>query len=413
MAFIGLLAYLFFFFIRLQDWWGPLNTVPVDYIVISVIGISFILSFPRFINILRLPQNSFLLLFAGVVVLSNITNDNTSVAFEYGLKYLKFTIIFFAIVFSIDSFTKLKWIVPYVIALIIFIAYQGIIQAKTGTNWAGQSLYWAGRIRWVGLFDGANSTALAFMLATPFILEYLFVPWSKIYKIFSITAAYFVTIGFYLTNSRGGFISFLTIVFSFIYSRVKNKRGLILGFILIFALFTVAAPSRMSDIDDSEKSTRGRIKVWGEALEMVRYHNPLFGIGKGQFTKYTTIVAHNAFLQQLGETGLIGVFFLLGSVYTTILGLKKVFKKEGIDILKLSLYRGYFFAFIGLLVGVMFISADDELFYIWMGFCTSIMLIEGIEIRITLRDLINIGIIEISGVIGAYTVVNLFKFIYF
>ncbi|RJQ17689.1 MAG: hypothetical protein C4560_08220 [Nitrospiraceae bacterium] len=412
MAFACIFIYMFFFFIRPQDWWGPLLGVPVDNIIIPFIIISNLFLFPKFIKLLKMPQSKFILLFVGAVFLSNFVNGNTDAAFEYGIKYLKFTIIFFAIALSISSVPKLKWFVPYLLLLITFIAYQGIIMSETGTNWAGQSLYWANRVRWVGVFDGANITALAFISAIPFLMEYLLGPWNAAYRIFAGILGYFILQCFYLTNSRGGFISLLAVIFSFFAGRVKNKKGIIAGLIFAIILLTVAAPSRMSEIDDSTHSTRGRINAWSEALDMVRYDNPLFGIGKGQFTKYSSIIAHNAFLQQLGETGLVGAFFWVGLLYTSIKGMLIVIRKEDIEPVNRSLYRGYFTGVIGLLAGAVFISADHELLYIWLAFLTSIILIEDIDLKFSLRDMKIIGLIEIGYIFFTYCAVNIFRIIY-
>ena len=413
MAFLGILTYLFFLFIRLQDWWEPVKGVPVDDIVIILIIVSLLPSLSKFIDILKLPQGKFLLLFLIVVFLSNLVNVNIDSSFEYGWKYLKFTIIFLAITLSVNSFPKLKWITPFIVLLVTFIAYQGIIQSKTGTNWAGQSLYWGNRIRWVGLFDGANTTALAFVFVTPFLLEYLFSgSWGMGYKVFSILSGYLILTGFYLANSRGGFLSLLSVILFFIITKLKNQKGLVFGVILVLTLFTFVAPSRMEEIDDSDKSTKGRINAWGEALQMVRYHNPLLGVGKGQFRNYTRHIAHNAFLQQLGETGLIGAFFWLGSIYATIKGILIVMGGKNMDPLRLSLYKGYFLGLIALLTGILFISADHELLYIWIAFLTSIMLVEKVELKFSFRDIKIIGLIEFAGIIGVYITVNLFKVIY-
>lgn len=414
MTFLGLLAYLFFFFIRLQDWWEPLKGIPVDDIVISFILISLLPSLSRLSNILRLPQTKFLLLFLVAAFLSNIANGNMNTAFEYGLIYLKYTLIFLAIAISVDSFPKLKWLTLYILLLIVFIAFQGIIQAKTGTNWAGMSLYRDdSRIRWVGIFDGSNTTALAFIVMIPFALEYFFGPWGWHYKLFSSASGCLLLIGLYLTESRGGFLALLMVLLSFVCTKIKGKKGLVLGLMLAVIVLGVALPMSTRGIDDADKSSRGRIHAWGEALEMVRYHNPLFGVGKGQFTNYTRRVAHNAFLQHLGESGFIGAFFWVGIVYTTLKGLVKVLRGQNQEPFRKSIYTGYFLAFIALLAGTMFISADHELFYLLSAFCASIVLVEGIDLRLVKKDLVIAGCITTTGVIFFYIVVNLFKIMYF
>lgn len=385
---------------------------PVDYIIVSFIFISLFLSQSGFEKFFKLPQIKFLLVFLLIIFLSNIVNGNFDAAITYTIKFSKFVLFFLCIALSINSFSKLKVLTIFMIMLIAFIGFQCIIQVQTGTNWAGQVLYWGGRARWVGLFDGSNITALTFTFSISFLLVYLFDRWNIGYKIFAITSGCFILTGFYLADSRGGFVSLLAVSFSFIILKLKNKKGIIIATILILLLFTVASPSRMSEIDDPHRSTKGRISAWDESFQMIRYHNPLFGVGKGQFTKYTRKIAHNAFLQQIGETGLIGAFFWIGIIYATFKGLIKVIKEKHLDSFRFSLYKAYLIGFIGLLVGMMFISSDNEFLFNWMALCTSIILMEGVEIRLTSRDLKIIGGIEIAGLTVMYIMLKLFDVIY-
>jgi O-antigen ligase len=414
MAFWGILIYLFFFFIRPQDWWEPIKGFPVIDFLIPFILITNLHSIVRLQNVLKLSQSKFFILFVFAVFLSNIVNNNIDAAFEYGWQYLKIAIIFLVIIITVDSLHKLKVLTIFIILLIAFIAYQSIIQIETGINWAGITIYKADtlRTRWVGSFDGPNIVALSFVMVMPFIIGYLFDPWSKFYKIFSIVIGFFLLKGFYLADSRGGFLSLLIVIFSFLTMRAKNKRRIIVAFIIVLLLFVIAAPARMSEIDDPEKSARGRINAWIEGLEMVRYHNPLLGVGKGQFTIYSSLVAHNAFLQQIGETGLIGTFFWIGVIYMTMKGLLLILKNKEQKDIKYSLYRSYFISLIGTLSGLFFLSAEFIL-YLIIPICIAILLIEEITLKFTLKDLMIIGGIEIGGITGAYIAINLFKAIYF
>ena len=192
MAYIGLLTYIFFFFIRMQDWWGPIKGVPVDYIVISFTVVLLVFSNTKFNELLKMPQLKLLFLLLIAIILSNLVNGNIDASIEYGIKYLKYIIIFILIVLSVNSYFKLKFLALFILALIIFISFQCMVQVETGTNVAGQSLYWADRARWVGIFDGSNITALALVLVIPFLLEFFFGPWGKGYKLVSMISAYFI-----------------------------------------------------------------------------------------------------------------------------------------------------------------------------------------------------------------------------
>ena len=76
---------------------------------------------------------------------------------------------------------------------------------------------------WVGLWDGANIFALLLCLAVPFALEFGFGPYPFIYRVISIMATGIVGHAIFLTNSKGGFVTFLGIIF--FYFAVKRTSG--------------------------------------------------------------------------------------------------------------------------------------------------------------------------------------------
>ncbi|MBI5118516.1 O-antigen ligase family protein [Candidatus Poribacteria bacterium] len=254
--------------------------------------------------------------------------------------------------------------------------------------------------------------AMIFVAITPFILSFLFDSFGYSAKLLALAGAYFCIHGFYLTNSRGGFLGLIAVLFTYIYFKFKSKIGILAGVLLCIFLFFAAAPSRMHIIDDPQESTRGRIVAWYSALGMIRYHNPLFGVGKGQFIHYNRVIAHNAFVQQVGETGLVGAFFWLGFIYVTVKGIAEVFRKEGVEKSRRAIYRSYLIGLVGLLTVTMFISADHELWYVWMAFCSSIIVLEEVKVCFKLRDMFYIGLLEIMFILVVYGAVVVFENIY-
>lgn len=412
MVFLGLLAYLFFFFIRVQDWWKPMLGVPVDAIVVSIIVISLIFSNTRVRQIFKYPQCKFLILFVLTVFLSNAVHGNMDAAVEWGVSYAKYAILFLTIGLSLNSVERLKFVRPYLAVLVGFIAYQGILMWVTGTNWSGETMYWAHRIRWVGLFNGANSLILAFIIVIPFLLEYLFGDYSLWQKTFAAIGMSLVTTAFYMANSRGGFLALLIVLVFFVSMKLKNLRGVGLALIVGMLLLFFAAPSRMGEIDDPENSTRGRIEAWSESIDMVKYVDPVFGVGKGQFTKYVRRVAHNAFMQQFAETGLLGAYFWLGVIYASMKGMAKIMSNDGLSPEKVSLYRGYLLGVIGILAIGMFISEDHELMFIWLAVCTAIQMVENIEISFDRSDIAKLAALEITLIVLVYVAVNAYNAVY-
>src|SRR6202022_40482 len=130
------------------------------------------------------------------------------------------------------------------------------------------------------------------------------------------------------------------------------------------------APPRFSHVDMGDdsidaSSSRHRIDMWAEGLEMIKY-NPVLGIGKGRFADYTgSLIAHNVFVQNMGETGLIGLFIWVAVVYTSFKPLPlALHHTEVISTGLASLSRALFVSSTGYLAASFFISTDLEPFYI-------------------------------------------------
>lgn len=413
-AWVGILVYLFFFFIRPQDWWKPLYLFPVDIVVMSCVFLLLVPSSQKILKVLSIPQTKFLILFLIAIILSCVFNGFTDEVLFYGIKYGQYIIIFIAIASAVDSFLKMKWLAIFMIILITFIGYQCMIQIETGVNLAGMGLYRDdSRARWVGVFDGSNTTGMALLITVPFIIEFFFGPWGILYKSFAIVSGYFVLNGIILTESRGAMLSLVLVIASYIAIKIKKKIYIVTLAVLMLIIISVASPGRMQ-VDDPEKSSRERIKLWDEALSLVRYRSTLIGVGKGHFTDFTSHMAHNAFLQVLSETGIIGAWMWLAFIYSNIKGsFTEILRKTKLNRLEVSLYRGFAFAFISLLYASIFLSADHELLYICGALLTSVMLINKLEFRLTRRDYKLIGAIQIGYIILIYIVIQVTKRVFF
>lgn len=384
----------------------------VDVIAALFIFLCFLPSIHKLRDIYQTPQSKFLLLFVMVILISNLVNGHYDALVDETVLFAKIAIFYFFVVLALSSTDKVRRVMLFIIIMMIFISYQGILQIDTGVNWAGGGLDEQGRMNWVGNFDGANITSVVFILTVPFLLEFIFTKWGWPYKIIAVVAGYFAIIGIYLTNSRAGFLGLVVVIAAFLFQRSKRKKLSVIIIVFITIALMAVAPSRMREIDDKDKSTRGRIEMWAEALDMLKYY-PVVGIGKGRFEYYTkSLVAHNAFLQNLGETGLVGSFFWVGMIYSSIVGFRKVLKKESLEPRKISLYRGLFNSFLGLLFCLFFISADFELIYIWTAIITAVILIEDTVIKLERKDYMLISTYIVAFVAFIYIVINLFKAIY-
>jgi len=121
-------------------------------------------------------------------------------------------------------------------------------------------------------------------------------------------------------------------------------------------------PSRMADLSPYGDSASGRVYAWIEGLAMLKMR-PIFGVGYKNFTFYQGRAAHSAFVQCFAELGIVGYYFWLALIYTSVSDLFRIerFSHEGearnyIRVLQLS--------FIGFLASALFLSqAYSPIFY--------------------------------------------------
>ncbi len=408
MAFLGLLTYFFFLYIRPQDWVPGFVGVPVDLIVYPLVLIAGILGkSPKSAGaVLKMPHFRIMVLWVIGVLLSNLSHGDTAMAAGTMYSYVRFAVIFFTFALVVDDFEKLKRLILFMVLLTAVLAVEGIDQKIHGIGWAGQGLGWGQRIKWVGLWDGMNVLCLLFVISVPFLLQFIFGPWKGLVRLVAVVSAPLIVTAIYLTNSRGGFMSLLVVVFLHFKSRIKSKWGLIFGMALV-CLLIVAAPSRFGDFHDKDNSASYRVDMWTEAFEMVHY-NPLFGIGKGQFLSYTSkLIAHNSFLEVMGETGLFGLMSWLALLYVSVKSLRAC-RPLIQDPRHRSLADGLLIALAGYIITSFFVTAEFELLYVLLALSMTVVRLSGYTVRFGFRDFKNVAFFQLAGMAVFFTITRVY-----
>jgi putative inorganic carbon (HCO3(-)) transporter len=201
----------------------------------------------------------------------------------------------------------------------------------------------------------------------------------------------FITVGFIATESRGGLIALgVAAVAAFVL--LPDQRRQVLSALGIGALglgvWVMIKPNALARITDFSGGTSGRSDQWTIAWKIFKQH-PLIGVGINNFRQYepryvlqpgTTLnhvhlvaetpeIVHNAFLQFLAETGVVGlVLFLLivfGCLRATWQAIQR-FDDLG-DRAYASLSRAVLIGTIGMLAAMIFISDADD-FRLWTLF---------------------------------------------
>lgn len=403
---IFLYLYLINLYIRPQDWLPFLYAWPVDYLVlIPALIFGFILQASEDKPLVKNPQYGLLFLLLVIIFLSNAVHGNFSFGIDQFIKFFKKMCIFVVALLMVKSTNKLKWATFFIILLSSFIAYQSIEQFLSGSSgWANQGFYHnedGVRTKWVGLWDGANITALLLNVSVPFALEFVFGPYPLYWRIPNVILGACLIGGIYTTNSRGGFVTLLATLFLYPIFRYRKKVvSIMMGVFLAGLIFLCLAPSRSAEISTDEESAHVRTRLWGNAMDMFK-ENKLLGVGKGKFSENTSrnLIAHSNFMQNLGEIGGIGIFVWIALIYFSFKGLyyanrvKPPPGREGV-VFK-SLVRAILISMISFNICTLFITMEIDLFYLLLGLCAvavNIMnrKIQPIELRFELKDVRNI-----------------------
>jgi O-antigen ligase len=114
--------------------------------------------------------------------------------------------------------------------------------------------------------------------------------------------------GVYLTQSRGGLLAIMALIFFTTRDRVNAFGATLMSTVAFIVMLGVSFGGGRAI---SLGGGGARLMIWGDGLTMFK-DNPLFGIGYARFTHWSHYTAHNSFVQVLAEMGLVGSFFWVG-----------------------------------------------------------------------------------------------------
>jgi O-antigen ligase len=202
-------------------------------------------------------------------------------------------------------------------------ASMGILQYY-GNDITGTGMRVGDRIRGVGIFD-TNQLAYTLAFCLPLIFGLFISTGSFFSKYFLIIIFSVYSYCIYLTQSRGGLLCSVFVIFLLFFIFNRNKIVKIFGIIfsvLTFSILLKYAPRLTTTFEyKTDDSAIGRIDAWGSGLASLK-NNLFLGIGKDQFRENFGIAAHNGFIQVATELSLIGLFIWLALYYFSIRNLR-------------------------------------------------------------------------------------------
>lgn len=254
-------------------------------------------------------------------------------------------------------------------------AYQGAGWAL-GTYSVGYINLGERRITYLGFFNDPNDIGMFLVMNIPFAI-YFYKKSQAVSKIlmFGVLAALFY--GIYLTGSRGTMLGAGALIA--VYFIVMNAGPKL--FITIVVLAPIAATVITSLQSNMDESADGRLDAWYAGVLML-LHNPVFGIGMGQFLEEHGLVAHNSYIHVAAELGVPGYSLWGGAlIFTALTGYLFVqdrISKKKLDVAEktlppeeeaeLFLNKTLLFSLVGFMITGFFISRMFSLLlFIFLG----------------------------------------------
>lgn len=397
--------YLISLVIAPQLWLEPFVGIRVDYFIYPIWLVTLFMT-GKVQKINFGVQEKFFVLWILWMFITVVVNGELDKRLNLLFDYFKWFILFLIVQATLDTEASVKGIVRFIVFLSLVLGIEGIQHYMNEIGWAGQALGWVsegakGRTRWVGIFDGPGVFCVVYTIALPFTIHYFFTAKSTFYKCVAVVSTGILSVAIFYNGSRGGFLAALSIIIGYVIFRSKNRIAIVYGAIIVAVLF-MAAPSHMTNMSDKQHSSSTRVEMWAYGCDMFKA-NPVFGVGRGGFKQHSgSLLAHNSFIEIMAETGLIGLFFWTGLLYSNLKGLAAACVLESEEARTLALPLTL--CIIGYLVSAMFVTLEYETLYFLLALSAAFSRNVGIIPRLDGIDLKRILAVNIAFILG----INLF-----
>lgn len=408
MTLIPLLLFIVTLYVRPQDWVPGFIGFPTAFILIplgmAVGGVNLMREPEKF----RTPQAWLLPVYLVIMYVATFASAGGGPAFEQFDIFMRRMLVFYMVIWTLTTPQRIGATIWVVLLLCAFLAFQASLQALTGEAWGGLTPfpgYEEIRVRWYGDWDGPNVFGILFVIAFGFALEYVFGPHNLWTRLSAATLGLSYIVAIYFTNSRGAILALICMVVFYFKNRFKSVFAIGITVAVVGALF-VLGPSRMSEVSSKESSAHERTWLWEQALVLLR-QNPALGVGRGQFSRRVDsgLIAHNNYVQNFTETGLLGFFCFMSLVWFSFKGNFMLKNPRFGASPRIAAYgRMMTASLVGYSAVTFFVVMELDLLYFIFGLCAAVYLVARREcaelpsLSFTVKDLaIVIG--TMSGII--------------
>jgi len=262
-----------------------------------------------------------LLCFAAVAAASISWSVNPEVSRNTAVELLKLVAIYLTLVNVVTTPRRLAIVCGAAVLASIVTSIGVIDWWRTGVN-----MVEGFRSRWIGVYADPNHMAMDVMIVIPLAVAFIArkqTPW--LMRALCATAAVLAVIAVVLSHSRGGFIGLIAAMVMWAIREKRRLQALFVGAVLAVGLVLFAPESFWARNETvgtfrEDASAMGRVYAW-EVAGRISMDRPLLGVGAGGF-RYAwplyarpeakqALVAHDVFLDVIGELGWVGLFFFL------------------------------------------------------------------------------------------------------
>jgi O-antigen ligase len=275
-----------------------------------------------------------LITFGASVVISHLVRGNLYALRMGGFEFFKVIVFYLVVLATIDTVSRLRVFLlalsafTLILAMIAVASYDGLLDVPALESIRQADMSNEGgivrRLVGTGVFNDPNDLSLLLVVAIGCCFCFATTTTSK-----WIQLGWWLPIGFFgyavmLTYSRGGLIALVSGAAVVMALRIGFWRTALCAAVFLPVLLMVVG-GRQTHIDfaNPEDTFQTRLDRWSDALTLFK-GSPLVGVGQDQQVERFGTVAHNTYIQNFAELGLVGGACFLGMIGLSFVGVKRI-----------------------------------------------------------------------------------------
>jgi len=312
MSILFLLLYLLLLYLRPQEFVPALIGVPIMPITM-VLATVFWLREPN--KDMQAPQFKLMGWLYFLICWSLLKGGLLEDATEALGAFFPTMLIFLLVAVCINNLVRLRALFIMLGIVMTIIAFHSIDQAEQGVGWTG-AIPIQGRVTYVGFLSDPNDLSMAMLMVLPMMV---YTAWRAgwLMRVFWLACIGAVLYAVKLCDSRGAMLGMACMIAHFCVLQFGVRRSMLVAPVLLIPLAMLGS-SRMDNLSSKEASAEGRVVAWQQGFLMF-FSNPLFGVGKGQFSSYHYLTAHNSYVLAMAELGIVGFTVWLSNLVLSVL----------------------------------------------------------------------------------------------